>query len=318
MTLQQLQYALALQQNESYSRAAKSVGISQPAMSIQIRKLEEEMGLNLFDRSHKRVQVTDQGKRFLEQAQLLLTFAKQLRSLANELREELSGVLQIGIIPTLAPYLLPLFIDHLHASYPTLKLNVIEALTEEVIQGIKTGNLDAGIISTPIDSAYNFAFTPLFYEGLKLFVSENHPLFKEDEVAVAQIPINDIWLLKEGNCFRDQVDNLCDLSRLEHSQDLFYFESNSIEALCRIVEFKGGVTFLPELTTISFSAEREPMIKKLSGPKRVREISLIYLPTFPRMQTLELLGKAIRQNIPRTWLEKGDAQALPTNVKIQP
>ncbi len=317
MTLQQLEYALALRQHESYSRAAKSVGISQPAMSIQIRKLEEEMDLTLFDRSQKKVKPTYQGKIFLERAQLLITQAKHLRSLAVELSDELSGTLNLGIIPTLAPYLLPLFIDNLNEAYPKLTLNVIEALTEDVIQGIKVGDLDGGIISTPIESRTTFTTVPLFYEGFKLFVAPHHPLSQVEAVDVSQIPVNDIWLLKEGNCFRDQVDNICELSRAESDHDLFYFESNSIEALCRIVEFKGGVTFLPELTTISLDSDREELVKDLKGPRKVREISLLYLPNIARQPALDQVGQAIQKNIPKKWLEKGKSEAIPTKVRVE-
>ena len=317
MTLQQLEYALQLQQSSSYSRAAKILGISQPALSIQIKKLEEELELTLFDRSQKKIQPTYEGKTFLERAQLLLTQMQQLKSLAVELADEYSGEVNIGIIPTLAPYLLPLFIKNLNEKFSKLTINVEEAITEEVIQGIKSGKFDGGIISTPIKSKTNLTIIPLFYEGFMLFVSQDHPLYQREKINVSDIPLDDIWLLKEGNCFRDQVDNICEMvQRKEEGHNLFYFESNSIESLCRIVEYKGGVTFLPELTTMSISSEREEMIKELAGPERVREISLVHLPGHVKRRTLEQLSHTIIASLPKSLLEKKDFQAIPTNLEL--
>ena len=316
MTLQQLSYAIALQRFKNYSRAAESMGISQPAMSIQIRKLEDETNLKLFDRNRNAVIPTQEGKIFLDRAQLLLTQARQLEDLVAELNENFIGELRIGVIPTLAPYLLPLFIKNLNKQFPRLKIHVKETITEEVIRLIKAGELDGGIISTPIESKVHLDSIPLFYEGFKLFVSMDHALYEKRKVNVKDIPIKDLWLLSEGNCFRDQVNNICEISRQEESQNLFFFESNSIEALCRIVEFKGGITFLPELTTLHFSSEHEEMIKDLLGPKRVREISLVHLPNVSRKHKLEQLATVIQENIPKTLLKKGKSALIPTNVTL--
>ncbi len=317
MTFQQLEYALALQQTGSYSRAAQKLGISQPAMSVQIKKLESELELTLFDRSQKKVTATNEGQIFLERAQVLITQTRQLKDLAIELNEEYAGEINVGIIPTLAPYLLPLFIRNLNEQFSKLKINVEEAITEEIIQGIKNGKYDGGIISTPIKSKTNLRIHPLFYEGFMLFVSNDHPLNQKEVINVDELPVEDIWLLKEGNCFRDQVDNICEvISRKEDEQNLFYFESNSIESLCRIVEYKGGVTFLPELTTLSISSEREDMIKQLSGPKRVREISLVHLPNNVRRRTLDQLARVITSNVPKHMLDKKNYQPIPTKLEL--
>lgn len=316
MTLQQLDYALALQRHKNYSRAAEYVGISQPAMSIQIRKLEEETCLKLFDRQRNKVVPTQEGQIFLERAQLLLTQSRQLTELAAELNDNFIGELRIGVIPTLAPYILPLFIKNLNEQFPRLKFHVKEAITEEIIRMIKSGELDGGIISTPIESRISLDHTPLFYEGFKLFVSTDHQLYKKSKINVKDIPVKDLWLLSEGNCFRDQVNNICEIAKKGDGQNLFFFESNSIEALCRIVEFKGGITFLPELTTLHFGSEHEEMIKDLLGIKRVREVSLVYLPNTVRQHKLQQLAEVIQKNIPKNLLKKGNSELIPTNVKL--
>jgi LysR family hydrogen peroxide-inducible transcriptional activator len=316
MKLVQLEYALALKKYGSYSRAAQAVGISQPAMSIQIKNLEGAVGINLFDRSQKKVAPTPEGELFLERAQLLVLQARQLRDYALELSEEYTGELKIGIIPTLAPYLLPLFIEELHEQFSRLQVHVKEAITEEIVQGIKSGELDGGIISTPIGSKVQFTTKPLFYEGFLLFVSEQHPLYTKEQVAVRDIPLKDLWLLREGNCFRDQVNNICELANQEESKQLFYFESNSIESLCRIVEHKGGITFLPELTSLHVNSEREEMIKKLAGPRQVREISMIHLPRHVREEHMDQLAEVIRNSVPKNMLSEGDYGPIPTNIDL--
>jgi LysR family hydrogen peroxide-inducible transcriptional activator len=316
MTLQQLHYALALKDSQSFVKAARTLGISQPALSLQVKKLETELDLVLFDRSKKRIEPTESGLLFLDRAELLINEARQLRDLANQLNESVAGTMRIGVIPTLAPYLLPLFINELNTIYSKLTIHIKEALTEEIIQELRAGTLDGGIISTPINSATNFTSMPLFYEEFKLFVSREHPLYQEKKVAIKSIPFKDVWLLKEGNCFRDQVNNICGITRDEEAQELFYFESNSIESLCHIVEFKGGITFLPELTTIYLNDDKTEMIKDLKGNKRVREISLLHLPKHLRSPQLAEFSKIIKANIPKRLLSKGQALAIPTKVKV--
>ena len=316
MTLTQIKYALALKKYCNFNRAANSLGISQPALSIQIKRLEEEIDLTIFDRTNKKVTITEKGQLFLDRAQLLVNGARQLKQLAVRLNENLKGEIRVGVIPTLAPYLLPLFINQLNEKYSHLKIHIKEALTEEIIQDIKSGDLDGGIIATPITSKITFSFIPLFYEGFKLFVSTSHELFNQNKVNVKEIPLKDIWLLKEGNCFRDQVNNICEIARDRGGQDLFYFESNSIESLCRIVEFKGGITFLPELTTMHLSTDKEDMIKELKGIRKVREISMIYLPNHIRQNDLTHFAEVIRLNLPKKLLDKGKARTIPTNVVV--
>ncbi len=317
MTLVQLEYALSLQRLKSFGRAAESLGISQPGLSIQIRKLEEEIGLTLFDRSQKKIRPTPAGERFLERATLLLNEARQLRELANTLNQEFTGKLRLGVIPTLAPYLLPLFIQHLNETYPDLNIYVKEALTEEVLQGIKSGELDMGIIATPITTKTPLKVLPLFYETFHLYVARSHPLFNAREISLDEIPSSDLWLLKEGNCLRNQVDQICDLkSRGKQDQNQFFFESNSIESLCRIVEHRGGVTILPELTTLQVESEQEDLIKTIAGPRRLREVSAIHLHRHVRQNLLVEIADLIRNSVPKNmW--KAEGEVVATAIRIE-
>lgn len=316
MTIQQLKYAEALAKHLNFSKAAKSLGISQPALTFQMQKLEQDIGFAIADRSSKQINITAKGAKFLERSRLLINESEQLQTLADELKNEKSGILKIGIIPTLAPYLLPLFIDQLANDYPDLRVHIQEALTHEIIDELKSGTLHGGIISTPISSKVQFKISPLFYEKFMLFVSHENPLFNQAIIDLKHIPLQDIRLLKEGNCFRDQVNHICNFQSTKDQMVPFYFESTSIESLCRIVEFKGGITFLPELSTMHLSAEREDMIKELKGSPKVREVSLIHLPNHIQNKNLVLVAGLIQDNLPTKMLEPKRGQKIPTNIDL--
>lgn len=311
MTLKQLEYAIALGNLGSYGRVAKSMGVSQPAVSLQIQALEEELGIKLFDRNTKRVEATVNGALFLQKAQSLLTELKHLEDFALQLSEEVQGDLCLGIIPTLSPFLVPLFVDELNKRYPKINLRIKEAITEEILQGVKDGSLHGGIISTPIQSKSNIEIQPIFYERFYLYISDRHELFKLDKIAVKEIDFNDIWMLKEGNCFMDQVTNICAVD-FQKNGSLIY-ESNNIDALRRIVEYKGGITFMPELATLTIPADQEEMLKDIKGIEKVREVSLIHLKSEVRRNLLNSVMETIQDSIPKHMLSKEKKEIVKTN-----
>ncbi|HMQ05705.1 MAG TPA: hydrogen peroxide-inducible genes activator [Saprospiraceae bacterium] len=317
MTLQQLEYALILSKYGNFSKAAKVLGITQPALSLQIQNLEANVGLIIFDRATKPIQPTYGGRIFLEKAQMLVTEASQLKNIAIELGQEFKGELKLGIIPTVAPYLVPLFIDVINIKYPKLRLHISEALTEEILEGLNSGRFHGGIIATPIQTRFAIKSEPLFYEQFMLYVSRDHEFTSREEIDIQEISFKELWMLKEGNCFRDQVDNLCHLARDYDHQSVFTYESNSIEGLLRIVNHRGGVTFLPELTTMHLPAEDEIMIKRIKNSNKVREISLVSLPNEVRKKLLDKVGQVIRDNIPKKMLKKGDATRLDINLSFK-
>lgn len=314
MTIQQLHYAMALLQHQSFNRAAKDLQISQPALSVQIKKLENELGTILFDRSNKVITATHKGQILLDKAQLIINESQQLAQLATQLNDTSAGELRVGMIPTLAPYLVPLFIDQLTADYPAMQLDVIELLTEDILLQLRTGAIDCGVVSTPIKSSLDLVVRPLFYEEIKLYISPHHPLSTTAAVCLQEIDRDDIWLLKEGNCFRDQVDNMCDIGKRKSSRWSFDYESNNIEALCRIVEYQGGLTFMPELTSLHLSDSQSDMVKVIKGRKKVREISMLSLQQHIKIQDIDLLAETIRRNVPSSMLVSTDTEIIDTNV----
>nr|WP_320119807.1 LysR substrate-binding domain-containing protein [uncultured Marinifilum sp.] len=311
MTLKQLEYAIALGNLGAYGRVAKSMGVSQPAVSLQIQALEEELGIKLFDRSNKKVEPTSDGLLFLQKAQSLLTESKHLEDFAFQLSEEVQGDLCLGIIPTLSPFLVPLFADELNKRYPKINLRIVEAITEDILRGVKEGTLHGGIISTPIQSKSNIEIQPIFYESFYLFLSYKHKLYKSDKIDIEKLDYNDVWMLKEGNCFVDQVTNICAMESQKRSS--LVYETNNIDALRRIVEYKGGITFIPELATLTIPADQEDLLKEITGRERVREISLINLKSEVRLNLLNSVLETIKDCIPKQMLNKENKEIVKTN-----
>jgi len=311
MNIAQLEYLKELHSCGSFSVAAERLGITQPALSVQIQRLEKELDYKLLDRSKRPFQFTEEGQLFYEKSVDILKQLDQLKQISVEIGEEIKGILKVGIIPTVAPYLVPLFIHQLNTEYPALQIEVSEIKTEEIISEIKMGNLDCGIISTPV-SAKNVAFILLFYERFYAYISEHHPLFKKEQVNIDEIKESDIWYLNEGNCFQNQVNSVCKISHQKKSAQNLVYKSNSIESLRRIVENKKGLTFIPELATINIPAEQEELIKEFEGDQPIREISLVTAKRYTKERQVKALQKIIQQSIPKRMLKKPDSWIVDT------
>ncbi len=312
MNIAQLEYLKEIYVCGSFSLAADRLGVTQPALSLQIQKLEEELEFKLIDRTKRPFQFTDEGKVFYEKSLEILKQIEALKQISVNISEEVSGNLKVGIIPTLAPYLVPLFIHQLGKDYPALQLEIYELKTEEIIDEIKMGDIDCGIISTPV-SATNITITPLFYERFYAYLSEDHRLFEQDSIDIKSIEEGEIWYLEEGNCFQNQVNSICQLNPQKKNKQRLVYHSNSIESLRRIVEYKSGLTFIPELATINIPAEQEELIKEIVPNEPVREISLITAKRFAKERQVDALQKVIKSSIPARMLkqpEKGIVDTL--------
>ncbi|WP_346862958.1 hydrogen peroxide-inducible genes activator [uncultured Draconibacterium sp.] len=314
MNLNQLEYLKELYSQGNFSRAAEKLNLTQPALSLQIQKLEEEIDFKLLDRTKRPLQFTDEGKLFYQKSLEILKSIEELKQISFEISEEVKGNLSVGIIPTLAPYLVPLFIHRLNSQFPDLTLEVSELKTEEIISGLKLGNLDCGIISTPV-SAAGVEFTPLFYERFYIYISENHALFKNDSIAANQLNEEEIWYLEEGNCFQNQVNSICKINRQQNNSQNLIYRSSSIESLRKIVENKKGITFLPELATITIPSEFEDLIKDFAGEQPVREVSLVTLKSFSKERQVAALQQIVSESIPQRMKTKPKSWIVDTNIK---
>lgn len=315
MTLTQLRFLLALERYGSFVEAAKSLSVTQPALTIQIKNLEDELGITLFDRNKKPISLTEAGDIFAEQARVIMLEVEKAKNLLEQFQQAHKGVLNLGIIPTIAPYLLPLFLKEFQEKYPEVHLNLKEMVTEEIIIALKNGELDAGIVATPI-KAKAMAFSPLFYEKYFLYVSEWHPLFNLDSIELSELDEGDLWLLNQGNCFRNQVLFICNLAKKSTPYTGFNFESTSIESLKRIVEFTKGATIIPELATLNVPVEKEDMIKQIDNLQAVREVSVMTNKTVVKSHLIETLTETIKHSLPSGMLKKPTHQILDSGIRL--
>lgn len=297
MTLTQLEYVLAVDQYRHFAQAARACYITQPTLSMQLHKLEEELGIKIFDRSKQPVLPTEQGLEVIEQARKIIAERDLLLEITHHKKDEVSGFLRLGIIPTLAPYLLPLFVNSFIKKFPLVKLQVTELNTTSLVQKVKEGSIDAGILVTPLQDN-SVQEEPLFYEELVAYVSKANRIFQKNYVLPGDIDTNKLWLLEEGHCFRSQIANLCELKRKSNQGSSFEYEAGSFETLRRMVDLYDGVTVLPELALSGLSPRQKDQVKKFRQPTPVREVSLIVRRAYLKRKLLEALKSEILQCVP--------------------
>lgn len=307
MTIQQLEYLIAVDKHRHFGNAADSCFVTQPTLSAQLGKLEKELGVLLFDRSKMPVIPTEIGVQIIAQAKKVVSESKGILELVAQLKGDISGTLKLGIIPTLAPYLLHRFIRKFLNKYPNVKLEVQEMVTEEVVKKLKNDELDLGIIVTPLEES-GIVEKPMFYEKFYAYFSKGHELLKNSEITPDQIKSDDLWILQQGHCFRDQVISFCDQSLSGHKN--FHYESGSLEGLRNMVNRYQGVTLLPELATFDLSEEEKSRLRPFKGTIPTREVSIILNRNFLKQKLVELLYKEITEAIPQVMTSKAHGKIV--------
>ncbi|MDO6438004.1 hydrogen peroxide-inducible genes activator [Cyclobacterium sp. 1_MG-2023] len=295
MTIQQLEYILAVEKFRHFGQAADACFVTQPTLSAQISKLERELDILLFDRSKMPVIPTELGEKVILQAKRVVLESKGILELVAEMKGEIGGTIKVGIIPTLAPNLLPLFIGNFIDKYPNVLLEVQEMVTEEILSRLKNDELDLGLVVSPLQEG-GIVEKPIFYEKFFVYLSKEHPLLNRREIPVGDLPAEDLWVLQQGHCFRDQVLNLCDKNVFQRKN--FHYESGSIEGLKNMVDRYTGITLLPELATENLSEEEKTRLRPFAGNPPVREISLIRTRNFLKQRLVNLLFEEIKAAIP--------------------
>ena len=298
ITLTQLEYIVAVDTYRHFGKAAESCFITQPTLSMQIKKLEEDLEIIIFDRSKQPLIPTDVGQRIIEQARIVLKQAEELNNIVKDHKNQVSGMLRIGIIPTLAPYLLPVFIGRYKRKYPNIYIKVVEQTTDEILKLLNKDLIDVGILVTPLKEE-KIIEKPVFYEEMMIYVNPESKLHKKKEITLKDIATPEIWLLSDGHCFRDQVVNLCSFLGTVDSQLPFHFEAGSLETLMNIVDREGGITLIPELATLSMSEQRKENVRSFSNLKPLREVSLAYSRHFAKHKLINLLWREIKDAIPQ-------------------
>ncbi|HRD57565.1 MAG TPA: LysR substrate-binding domain-containing protein [Ferruginibacter sp.] len=309
MTLVQLEYIVALDAVKHFAKAAGQCHISQPSLSMQVQKLEEELATQIFIRTNP-VTTTEAGKVIVEQAKKILAEAALMQQLIQQQKNIVGGSLRIGIIPTLAPYMLPQFLQNFITKYPQVRLSIHELTTEQIILQLKNGSLDAGILATPLNIV-ELKEDFLFNEEFVAYVSKKEKLFNKKYILADDIDVRSMWLLEEGHCLRNQVMNLCALQKDASIEKHFDYAAGSIETLKRFVDKNGGITLLPEMATFDMTTAQKNMLRYFKTPAPVREISLVTLKTFSKTMLISILKQCIISNLPNEIGKKKKVEVVP-------
>ena len=294
VTLTQLEYIVAVERFKSFQKAAEACFVTQPTLSQQIQKVENLLGVMIFDRSKQPVVPTPVGEKIIQQARVVLKEASQIQTMIAEEQSTLTGTLRLGVIPTLAPFLLPRFIKKFGKNYPSLDLEVSEITTDQLVRALREDRLDLGLLVTPLEIE-DIIEHPVYYEPLMIYTSPQHKLSELKKVSEKDLTLQDVYLLSEGHCFRDQVLNLCK-ARKASARKKLSFESGSLQTLKRLVDETDGYTILPELAAEDLvSGAEKSRLKMFSDPVPVREVSLVTHKAFNKNKMREALENEIRK-----------------------
>lgn len=291
MNLQQLEYIIALDIHRNHAKAADHCHVSQPTLSMMVKKLEGELGVKIFERGQP-LKPSAAGEVIISRARQILQEVKNLKEFVRAEKDSIAGEFRLGVIPTLAPYLLPRFLNDFLAKHPETSFTVMEMQTAEIIKNLKTGRLDVGILVTPLDDK-EIREIPVFYEPILLYTAENLQYYHQDRISLKSLNTENLLLLEEGHCFRGQVMNLCPAKDKRARQQLHY-QSGSFETLKAMVDNNYGYTLIPELAV----GTRRKQVKHFTSPEPVREVSLAVHYGFVKETLIVKLREAILAVIP--------------------
>lgn len=295
MTLQELKYLVALADHGHFGRAAESCFITQSTLSTQIKKLEDFLGVTLFDRSLKRVTPTPIGREILLAARNIVEESERIRELAKHAQNPMVRTLNLGVIPTLGPYYLPHALTLVHKKYPDLRLLLREEMTPQVLAHLADGKLDAGLLALPINDD-NLRVEPLFYEPFFAALPAGHALARHDALSVQDIMDEKLLLLDEGHCLRDQALDVCGTGSRGREE----VRATSLETLRQMVAMGLGLTLLPALAVDSGprASKKAIEIRPFKSPPPGRTIGLAWRKRAPFPETFERLAATLKATLP--------------------
>ncbi|WP_298497014.1 hydrogen peroxide-inducible genes activator [uncultured Algibacter sp.] len=291
MTITQLYYVLAVAENQNFTKAAEKCFVTQPTLSMQIQKLEDQLDVQIFDRSKKPIELTEVGKKIVTQARNIVNESYRIQDIVDQQKGFIGGEFRLGIIPTVMPTLLPMFLKNFIKKHPKVKLKIEELTTDEIITRIKDGHLDAAIAATPLEDE-SIKERVLFFEPFVSYIPKGHRLHTNKKIDIADLDVNDMLLLEDGHCFRDGVINLCKIFK-DHADDQFQLESGSIETLIKLSNEGLGMTLLPYLHTLDINDKEKANLHYFNEPSPAREVSIIYHKSELKMQIIEALQDVI-------------------------
>lgn len=300
MTLQQLEYVMAVYRCKHFAKAADYCSVTQPTLSSMIQKLEEELGVKIFDRSKQPIKPTAEGMLIIERAWKILVRAKQLKEVVQEEKKSLSGSFHVAVLPTIAPYLIPRFLPQLMNEYPELDIRVTEMKTEDIHKALKHGDIDAGIVAQ-VEGQEDFDNQHLYFEKFFVYVSKDDALFNNKAIRTIDLTGEYLWLLDEGHCFREQLVKFCHLKSAAKSKKAYNL--GSIETFMRIVESGKGVTFIPELALEQLTEVQKELVRSFAHPIPTRNIILLTQKNFLRTSLRQLVIEKICASVPAEMLQ---------------
>lgn len=295
MTLTQLSYMIAVAEAGNFTVAAERVFVTQPTLSMQIQKLEDELGVKIFNRSKKPIRLTKVGEQILIQARNIIAESKRMEDIVAQEKGFIGGAFKLGIIPTVMPTLLPMFLNAFIKKYPKVNLSIEEMNTATIIQNLSEGKLDAGIAATPLKNE-KLEERPLYYEPFVAYIPKNHRLEKNETLEQEDLMDEKILVLKDGHCFRNQALSLCSREKtlIEKS---FELKSGSFETLVHLANEGLGMTLIPYLNTRQMSEENKSNLRHFESPSPAREISLVYSKSQLKIQIIDALKNSIESVI---------------------
>ena len=291
MTITQLQYVLAVAEHKNFTLAADKCFVTQPTLSMQIQKVEEELKIQIFDRTKKPIQLTEIGQKIVNQAKNIVNEADRMKDIVEQQKGFIGGEFKLGIIPTVMPTLLPMFLTTFVKKYPKVKLIIQELNTDDIILRLKNGNLDAAIAATPLNEE-KLKEIVIYYEPFVAYIPEKHRIADKKEIEVSDLNLDEILLLQDGHCFRDGILNLCKNQDVAPANN-FQIQSGSFETLIKLADEGLGLTLLPYLHTLDLKDKDKLKLKHFKDPKPAREISLI----FPKIELKIQIIDALKQSI---------------------
>ncbi len=291
MNVQQLNYVISVGEFLSFGKAATKCFVTQSTLSTMVARFEDEIGVTIFDRKTKPITITQEGKAVIKQLKVVLKELENLDEIVNDMKGEDSGTLRIGVIPTVAPFLLPLFLNDFIKRFPNIQFEISEITTEKIISELENRTIDIGILSTPLNHP-DLVETALYNEPFFLYDRADSGAGKVKDIS--KIDIDRLWLLEEGHCMRTQVETICSLRKKRAADWNMEYKSGTVDTLMRFVRKTDGVTLLPLLATLDFMEEDRKYLKSFKTPVPVRAISLVVHQHFVKRKMLGILTKEIQ------------------------
>jgi LysR family hydrogen peroxide-inducible transcriptional activator len=291
MTITQLKYVLSVAEYQNFTVAAQHSFVTQPTLSMQIQKLEDELSIQIFNRSKKPIELTEIGQKIVNQAKVIVDESNRILDIVHLQKGFIGGEFKLGIIPTIMPTLLPMFLQNFTKKYPKVNLIIEELTTEEIVRKLSDGHIDVAIAATPLENEA-IKERPLYYEPFVCLIPQNHRLYKNKTITADELELEDILLLEDGHCFKDSVLNLCRNHKIDNKKG-FQLQSGSFDTLIKLSKEGLGMTLLPYLHTLDLNEVEKTHLREFTNPPPAREVSLIYHKSQLKMQLIEALKKTI-------------------------